>query len=335
MSRRARGAGTEGDEEAGRGREAAKPSQIPAKGWKDIILRLKGEIGKDRVGLISGGVAFSALLALFPMLIAAVSLYGLFTSPTALESQIASLSKMMPAEAQTIIVGQLRSIVEGSSSGLTIGAVIGVLVALWSASKGTEAIISSVGVAYQEDETRGFFKRKLLSLGLTLGFIVGALIALALVAVLPAMLDTLGLGPFGRVVAQVVRWVLLVLLFMGGMAVVYRYAPDRAKARWTWVSFGSALATVLWIVASVGLSIFVSRFGNYQQTYGSLAGVIVLLLWLWASAYVILLGAEVNAEIEHQTALDTTTGPDRPMGERGAYVADTIGRAMGKKRSPG
>ncbi len=319
-------------DEADRGRYAKKPSKISAKGWKDILLRLKAEIARDRIGLIAGGVAYSALLALFPLLIAAVSLYGLFTSPVALEGQIASLSKGLPPDAQGIIVGQLRSIVQGSSGGLTIGAVLGVLVALWSASKGTDAIISSVGLAYEEEETRGFFKLKLLSLGLTLAFLVGGIIVLALVAVVPALLGSIGLGTVGQIIAQVVRWSLLLFLFMGGLAVVYRYAPDRKRARFTWVSWGAVIATVLWIVASVGLSIYVSQFGRYQQTYGSIGGVVVLLLWLCVSAYVILFGAELNSEIEHQTTIDTTVGPEQPMGERGAYVADTVGDAVGKKR---
>ncbi len=313
--------------QADRGRYAERPRNIPRKGWKDILVRVKKEVSSDRIDLVAGGVAYYAMLALFPMLVAAISLYGLFTTPEGLESQIKAMSTMLPSEARAIIGEQLRSLVEGSSGGLTVGAAVGILVALYSATKGTDALISSIGLAYEEKESRGFFRLKGLSLALTFGLLVGALLAFTLVAVVPAVMNFVGLGAAGRVIAELVRWPLLVLLFMGGLAIMYRYAPDRRPARWQWISPGALLATLLWVVASFLFSFYVARFGNYEATYGSLAAVVILLLWLWISAYAILLGAEVNAEIEHQTSCDSTVGPEKPMGSRGAVVADTVGEA--------
>ncbi len=325
-------------DERDRGRYAARPSRIPLRGWKDVAVRVTREVNRDRIGLVAGGVAYYAMLALFPLLVATISLYGIFTTPADLESQIASLSRMLPEEARTIITGQLRSLVESPSSGLTLGAVFGVLVALASATKGTDALISSVGIAYEEPESRGWFRLKGLSLAMTFGLVVAALVAFALVAVVPAAMNLIGLGSVGRLVAELVRWPLLVVLFLGGLAVVYRYAPDRRPARWQWVTPGSLVAAVLWIAASFGFSFYVSRFGSYEATYGSLAAVIVLLLWLYLSSYVILLGAEINAEIERQTSCDSTVGTERPMGDRGAVVADTVApstaRARGRRRRP-
>jgi membrane protein len=318
--------------QAGRGRFAERPRKIPLKGWKDVLLRVKREVAADRIGLVAGGVAYYAILALFPMLVAAISLYGLFTTPAALESQVESMSTMLPEEARAIITGQLRSLVSSPSTGLTLGAIFGLLVALFSATKGTDALISSVGLAYEEEESRGYIKLKSLSFALTLGLLVGALLAFALVAIVPAVMNVLGLGSMGRTIAELIRWPLLVLLFMAGLGIIYRYAPDRRPPQWRWVSPGSVIATVLWVIASFGFSFYVARFGNYEATYGSIAAVIVLLLWLFISAYVILLGAEINAEIEHQTSRDSTIGPDRPMGSRGAQVADTVGAASLGKR---
>ncbi|MBC7172320.1 MAG: YihY/virulence factor BrkB family protein [Polyangiaceae bacterium] len=265
---------------------------------KSLLVRLSDHVSADRIDLVAGGVAFYALLALFPMLMAAISIYGLFTTSSSLESQIEGLANMLPDQAHTIVVDQLRSIESSSSEGLTLGAVFGFLVALWSASRGTDALISSVGIAYSEVETRSYVHMKLLSLALTLTLIACVSIAFTLVAVVPIVLSFIGLGAYGRAVAEVVRWLLLLALFMGALSAVYRTAPRAHE--WRIVSWGSVIATVLWLLASFGFSFYVARFGNYQAVYGSVGGVVILLLWLWISAYVILLGAEIDFEVGRQ-----------------------------------
>ncbi len=262
-------------------------------------MKLSDDVSNDRIDLVAGGVAFYAMLSLFPMLVAAISIYGLFTTPESLEGQIEAISEMLPSEAQAIVVDQLRSIDQSSSKGLTFGVFFGFVIALWSASKGTDALISSVGIAYDERETRSYVRVKLLSLGLTLVLIFGVSVAFMLVAVVPVALSYLGLGSYARFVAEVARWCALLLLFMGGLSAIYRCAPSTRQRRYRWISAGSIVATGLWLGASYGFSFYVARFGNYQATYGSVGGVVVLLLWLWITAYVILLGAEIDAEVSH------------------------------------
>ncbi len=267
--------------------------------WKRFLVRLSEDVADDRIDLVAGGVAFYALLSLFPMLVAAISIYGLFTTPESLEAQIESISAMLPAEAQAIVVDQLRSIEESPSHGLTYGVLFGLVVALWSASKGTDALISSVGLAYDERETRSFVRVRLMSIGLTLLLILGVSIAFTLVAIVPIVMSFVGLGSYARSVAELARWGTLLVLFMGGLSLIYRCAPSTRKRNWRFVSVGSIVATLLWLAASYGFSFYVARFGNYQATYGSVGGVVVLLLWLWISAYVILLGAEIDHEFGH------------------------------------
>ena len=192
-----------------------------------------------------------------------------------------------------------------------------ILAALWSASGGVGNIVTAINLAYDEVETRNFFKLKATSLLLTLGAIVFVLITFGLVAVVPIVLDALPLGVVGTILAQVLRWVLLLAVFAGALAVLYRVAPDRDDPKLRWVSLGSIAVTVVWALVSLGFSFYVDNFGSYDKTYGAIAGVIVLMLWLYLTCYLVLLGAEINSEAEHQTAQDTTSGEPQPMGERG------------------
>lgn len=307
-----------------RGRQADKPSEIPKRGWKEIGLRVKDEIAGDHMPLLAAGVAFYAMLALFPALIAAVTAYGLVADPAQLQSQIQSLAGVLPPSAQDLLREQLEGIVAGSTGGLTLGVIGGLLGALWSASAGMQGLVKAVNVAYDEPETRPGWKVRLLSLGMTLAAIVGVSVAFGLVAVLPAVLGTVGLSQAGRTAAELLRWPLLLVLVLAALAAIYRYAPDRDDPKWRWVSWGSVVAALLWLGGSWLFSFYVSSFGSYNETYGSLGAVIVLLLWLFLTAFVVLLGAEINAEMEHQTARDTTRGKSEPRGRRGAFVADTL-----------
>jgi len=306
------------------GVHAEKPTDIPARGWVQVVKRAWAENSADNMPIIGAGVAFFAFLAIFPALIATISLYGLVASPETVTRQIESLSGQLPQEAQTLLSEQLNSIVSNSGGALTVSLIISILAALWSASGGTGNLITAVNLAYDEVETRGFVKRKALALGLTLGAIIFVLITFALLAVVPAVLNTLPLGIFGTILAQVVRWGLLLGVVAGSLAVLYRLAPDRDAPRLRWVSLGSVVVTVMWAVVSLLFSLYVNNFGSYDKTYGAIAGVIVLMLWLYLTCYLVLLGAEINSEAEHQTAQDTTEGEPVPMGQRDAIMADEL-----------
>jgi membrane protein len=306
------------------GIQAEKPTEIPWRGWKQILKRAWAENKADNMPIIAGGVAFFGFLSIFPALIALLSLYGLVATPETVARQVESLSEQLPESAAQIITEQLNAIVANSGSALTFGLIVSILAALWSASGGVGNLITAVNLAYDEVEARNFVKLKLMSLGLVLGSIVFVVITFGLVAVVPAVLDALPLGVVGTILAQVVRWVLLLAVFAGALAVLYRVAPDRDAPRFSWVSLGAVVVTVVWALVSVGFSLYVDNFGSYDKTYGAIAGVIVLMLWLYLTCYLVLLGAEINAEAEHQTAHDTTEGEPRPMGDRDAKMADEL-----------
>ena len=306
------------------GEEAGNPAQIPPKGWWQVVRRAAKESSADNVPMLAGGVAFFAFLAIFPAIIAALTLYGLVADPATVAAQVRDLAAVLPQQAQPIVADQLQSVSSTSAGALGFGLVVSLLAAVWSASSGTGNLIKAVNLAYDEDETRGLLKVRGLALLLTLGAIVFLLLTLALVAVVPVALNALALGTAATVITQVVRWVLLVVVIVVALAVVYRLAPDRDAPRFAWVSTGSVVAALLWILGSVVFSLYVNNFGSYNKTYGTIAGVVVLMLWLYLTSYIVLLGAEINAESERQTRHDTTTGEPAPMGERGAAAADEV-----------
>jgi membrane protein len=310
----------------GRGRQAQRPRDIPRQGWRDIALRVKEETTRDNLSIIAAGVAFYAMLAIFPALAALVSIYGLIADPAQVSQHMASIGQMLPPQAYQILDQQLSSVAATSGGALTFGAIGGLLLALWSASKGMKAMLIALDITYDEEEQRGFFKFNGLALLLTLGAVLLVIISLGLIAILPALLGPLGLPETVQTLLAWLRWPLLGLLVVLGMALLYRFGPDRDQPRWRWVSWGAVLATVLWLVVSGLFSWYVSNFGSYQETYGAMGAVIILLMWFYITAYVVLLGAEINAEMEHQTERDTTRGAERPMGERDAHMADTRGR---------
>ena len=281
----------------------------------------------DHVGLIAAGVAFYGLLALFPAITACMAIAGIMTEPSGIVAQLERFAAPLPDEAATIILDQAAAVAGSEEGGLGLAAVLGILLALYSASRGMASLIEGMNVAYDETDERGFVKGMLLTYGLTLFLIVGFLIAVGVVAVLPAVLAAAGFGPLAEILARVVGWAAMILLTVFGLAVLYRYGPDRARAKWRWITPGAALATVLWLLGSIAFAFYVANFASYNQTFGTLGGVVILLMWLWLSAYAILIGAEVDSEIEAQTKVDSTTGPEKPMGERGAVKADTLGEA--------
>jgi membrane protein len=313
--------------EAKLGHGARTPTQIPAAGWWDVLKRVWNETGSDQMSLIAASCAFYALLALFPAISVLISLYGLLFDPAAVQSQVQAMQGVLPDAAYQMISQRVTDVASTTSSALSWGLGIGIAFALWSASAGTKALMSSLNIAYEEEEKRGFIKYNLAALGFTLVGIIGVTVALTVIVGLPAILHLDWLGPMGAIAARVISYVVLLGFVILGLALVYRYAPSRDEAKWRWLTPGSILAAVVWLVASVGFSFYVSNFGSYDATYGSLGAVIVVLMWFYISAFVVMLGAELNAELELQTQDDTTSGPDRPMGRRGAFVADNVARA--------
>ena len=310
-----------------RGREATTPVEIPKRGWKDILLRTKDEIAEDHVSLIAAGVAFYALLAIFPGIAAMMAIAGLVVQPSFIADQINQIAAVMPKEAAQIVIDQAIAIAGSREGGLGLAAVVGIILALWSASAGMSSMMEGLNVAYDEEEKRGFVKRTFVRLALTIGVIIGFLLtALAMVAV-PAVLHFVPLGGLSDTLIMLVRWPIVAAIAVVGLAIMYRYGPSRDHPEWKWVTPGAIAAVVLWLVASVAFAFYVRNFGSYNETFGSLGGVVIMLMWLWISAYIVLLGGELDSEMEAQTKHDTTVGEYRRMGQRGAEKADNLGAA--------
>ena len=309
-----------------RGRGANRPSEIPRKGWKDILMRVKNEVYDDNLSIISAGVAFYAFLSIFPALAALTSIYGLVMDPAGLEKQMMTIQGMLPPEAAQVVNDEVRRIGGSGSNRLGWSFAIGTLLAIWSAAKGMKAMMESMNVVYDESESRGFLKLNAAAILLTLGAIVFVVLCLALIVAIPILLGAVGMQGLLGPLVNYLRWPVLAVASAVALGVLYRYGPSREQPKWQWLTWGAVLAMVIWLSGSVLFSLYVSHFGSYNKTYGTLGVVVILMMWLLLSAFSVLLGAEINAEIEHQTAEDTTTGEPKPKGQRGAYVADTVGR---------
>lgn len=313
-----------------RGRMAHGPSEIPMRGWKDILLRVWREIGEDRVDLVAAGVAFWLILGLFPALGAMVALYGLVADPATLREHMASLEGIVPSGGRQVLEEQVDRLIEQNDSSLSLAAIIGFLVALWSTNTAMKAMFAALNVAYGEREKRGFIGLTLLTLMFTIAALILAVLLLAVIAAVPLALEFMRLPSNVEWVIVIVRWPLMIMLVMAGLTVLYRYGPSRRDAKWRWVSWGSAMTAVVWMIAAIGYSWYLANFSSYDQTYGSLGAVVGFMMWIWISVLVLLVGAELNAEIEHQTAVDSTASlRTRPLGRRGAVMADTVGVASG------
>ena len=309
-------------DQAPRGRRAATPEDIPPRGWKDILWRSWNEVSENNIFLAAGGVTYALVLAFFPALAALVSIYGLLMDPAQIEKQVDAMSALLPGDTRQMIAQELHRLVSSSHGALGFGAVVGLLLALWSASRGVSGLISGLDMAYEETERRSFLRFNMIAVGLTIVFIVGGIIAIALVAGLPTVVAFMGLGGATKWLLLLVQWPVLMVLWFVGLAAVYRYGPDRREPQWRWVSPGAIVATVLWIAASIAFAVYVSNFASYDKTYGSLGSVVVLLTWLYITSFVVLFGAVINAQSERQTHEDTTEGEPKPIGKRGARAAD-------------
>lgn len=319
------GAPVSSTEEGGHGRGAERPTDIPAAGWKDIAKRVKTRVKEHHLTLIAAGVAFYAFLASVPALVALLSVAGLVLSPERAREIMTDLLDAAPDDVREVLASQLETVAGASGGALSIGLGVSLLGALWIASSGMSNLVEAIGIVYDQRDTRGMVERRLRALLLTLGAIVFVTLAVVGIAVVPALLGAVDL-PFGlRWLVNLLIWPVLGVGLAVGLAVLYRVGPDRRHAEWKWVSWGAVIAVVVWIIASIGFQIYISNFANYNETYGSLAAIVVLLLWLFISMLAILIGAAINAESERQTAHDTTEGDDRPRGNREATAADELG----------
>jgi membrane protein len=309
----------------GRGRSATTPSEVPARGWKDIFLRIWKNIGKDRVIVVAAGVTFYSILALFPAIAALVALYGLFADPMTITSHLDSIAGLVPGGAIEVIRDQITRVASQGTTTLGLTFVAGLLASLWSANAGMKSLFDALNLVYNEQEKRSFVWLNVLSLMFTVLAIVFALVAICTMIVVPIVLNFLGLAGAPEVVIKIARWPALFIIVSLALAFLYRYGSSREKPRWRWITWGSAAAAVSWLVVSILFSWYAENFGSYNKTYGSLGAIIGFMFWIWLSIIVVLIGAELNAETEHQTVRDTTTGRPKPMGARGATVADTVG----------
>lgn len=305
-----------------RGYEAEKPRHIPLIGWLDIGKRVFSEIKADHVQIVAAGVGFYFFLALFPTIVAAISVYTLVLEPSQIEEQISRLSTVLPDQAFGMLIEFLQPVLEQSKKEIGWGLTFSIAISLWSANKGTSALFEGVNIAYNEMDKRSFIKKNLLTLVFTLGAVVLGLISLLFIIFFPILIEKVGLPKQIENIIGWSRWVVLGIILILSLSMVYKIAPNRSNPRFAWVSPGAIFGTVFWLAGSLLFSWYVKNFGSYDDLYGSFAAVIILMLWLFLTAFIVLLGAEINSELEHQTTYDTTVGEQKPMGERGAYHAD-------------
>jgi membrane protein len=309
-------------QEPRRGRTAAQPAAIPWRGWKDILWRTWREMSHDRLTVVAGSVTYYTLLAIFPALGVFVSLYGLVADVRTVQEQLIQLSTIFPPEAVSLLGEQMLRLATGKAASLSLAFVVSLLLSIWSANAGMKSLFDGLNIAYDETEKRSYLLRTALTYGFTVALLVFLAAVSAILVAAPLGLEALHLRHDWLIAA---RWPLVYAVAAGAFAVIYRYGPSRALARWRWVALGSLAAAFLWMAGSAGFSWYLNNVARLDATYGSLGTVIGFMLWVWFSVMVVLVGAELNAEIEHQTAIDSTTGPPMPMGERGAAMADTVG----------
>jgi membrane protein len=310
---------------AATGRDANSPGQIPARGWKQVVTRTWKQSSEDNVGLVAAGVAFYGFLALVPLLGATVLTYGIIADPQTVVGNVKSLTSVMPQDAAKLIGDQLMSVVQTSGGKKGLGLLLAIAITLFGARNAAGSIITALNIAYEQEETRGFIKVNLLSLQITAGAVLMAVAALLAIAAL-GYLQKLFPGAPSVLVAlgKVGSYALLLAGAAAAAATLYRYGPNRHRAKWEWITPGTLFSAGAWMILTLGFGFYVAHFGNYNKTYGSLATVVILITWMYLSAYVFLFGAELNSELEHQTAKDTTAGAPKPLGDRGAWSADHV-----------
>ncbi len=306
------------------GGDAKSPWHLPFAAWKAVLVRTFSQTGQDNIGLVAAGVAFYGFLAMVPLLGTMVLTYGFIAAPETVLKNMQQMTSVVPADAAKLIGEQLMNVVKTSGGKKGIGILVALAIALYGARNAAAAIVTALNIAYEEKETRGFVRLTLLTLGITAAAVVVAIVAMIAVGALGHLESLIPWAPgVVVVVGKLLSYLLLLLVGAAGAATLYRYGPDRAQAVWSWITPGSLLAAVTWLLLTGGFGFYVAKFGSYNATYGSLGAVVVFLTWIYLSSYLLLIGAELNAELERQTSRDTTTGPAMPPGQRGAVVADT------------
>jgi len=288
-------------------------------------MRVKEEVKHDRISMVSAAMAYYALFAFIPALTSVVLIYAWVSDPSEIAGHIAQAKQILPADIMNTVNEQLQALASKGSSKLGLGAIFSLLLSAWSSSKGTSAVIDALNIIYEEEDKRGFIKRTALAVGLALLGAVLAILAMGVIVLIPAITSFFNFGDTFEILGTAASWVVLLGIFSFYLSVTYKVGPHRQKAKWKWVSAGAIIASVLWAVVSALFSWYAKEFGNFNKTYGSMGAIIVLMTWFYLSSFVILLGAEINAELEHQTKRDSTTGPERPLGTRGAKMADEVG----------
>ena len=312
-------------DEVKHGRHAEHPKMIPTRGWRDILLRMKEQMDNNHLSITAAGIAYFGLLAIFPGLAALVSLYGLFSDPMMVEQHLASIKTIIPPEAYTLIEGQLHTIAAQPAGSLSFGFIGGLLLTLFSANKGVMTMIEAMNIVYEQEERRGFVKLNLLSLFYTFVMILIIVVSMIIIVIAPVVLAFLPVPGMVEALVKYLPWPFLAVIIVLLLNFTYCYFPNRRRAKWRWITYGSIVATVVWILASVLFSFYANNFGNFNKTYGSVGAVVVLMMWFYISAFIVLLGGTLNAEMEHQTAKDSTRGEPKPRGKRNAYMADDVG----------
>jgi membrane protein len=320
--------GDRGQSETGRGRSAETPSEIPARGWKDILLRLYRGISENRILLVAAGVTFYALLAIFPGIAALISIYGLFADPASVANHLDTIASVAPGGAIDVLREEMTRLASKGGATLGVSFLVSLAISLWTANSGVKAIFDALNIVYGEEEKRGFLKLNAITLFVTLGIVIFILLTLAAVVAIPVALTYIPLPEVTALVVKIGRWPILFALVTLALAVLYKYGPSRTEPRWRWITWGSVSAAIVWLAASALFSWYVASFGSYNKTYGSLGAIIGFMTWIWISIIVVLVGAKLNAEMEHQTVRESTTGQSKPLGRRGAKMADTVGAAQ-------
>lgn len=282
----------------GKNNQTKSLAEIKISGWKTILLGVKNQISENNVGIVAAGIAFFAFLAIFPALMALLSIYGLAMDPENVQKQISSFSEMMPEQAFGIVKEQIKQFTSTSGSALSWGTTLGILFSLWSANKGTKSLFTGVNIAYETNNTRSFIMKNALTLLFTLGAIILLILSMVLIVVFPVLVDQLGLPAQIESLITWLRWVVLAAFVVFFLCLVYKFAPVRPNTSLKMVLVGALLATLIWLIASWGFSYYVSNFGSYGKVYGSISAVVILMLWLLITSWIVLLGAELNSEIE-------------------------------------
>jgi len=307
-----------------KGIHAKRPRNIPWAGWKEILLRVKDKMDVKNIPIMAAGVAFYFFLSLFPALLAIVTLYTLLTDPLLVREHLEELSGLMPRDVHDFVSEKIMNIVNATDNTKTWGLALSFIVGLGSANKGTLSLFRAINEIYDEDNKRNMIKQNAITLAFTLGLMIVGILSLFMIVAYPIINDFLDLNGTVESIIKFSRWIVLAVIFMFCVALIYQYAPQRSHPQFNWISPGAILATVLWIIGSLILTIYVQNFDKIEDLYGQISALIIMMIWLNITSFVVLLGAQVNAELEHQTDVDTTQGDEKPLGERDAYFADHV-----------